>query len=50
MLFPKEQPTKMKTYGAIKEGGSMQVSEILAVKGQVLSTIAPNKTLAVWRS
>ena len=28
----------------------MQVSEILAVKGQALFTIAPSKALAVWQS
>jgi FOG: CBS domain len=34
-------------YNAIKnQEDSMQVSEILAVKGQALFTIAPNKTLA----
>ena len=40
------QSTKIsKVYSHNKEGG-MQVREILAVKGQVLFTIGPNKTLA----
>lgn len=40
------QSTKISTvYSHNKEGG-MQVREILAVKGQVLFTIGPNKTMA----
>lgn len=47
MLFrPPLQSTKInKVYSYSKED-SMQVREILAVKGQVLFTIGPNKTLA----